>query len=175
MKTAFGPLKQGAVFLALVLLVAVAPARELKPYPEGATPPLALQDLHGKLHPLKDYRGRVVLINFWATWCPPCRAEMPSMQRLKDKLTGQPFTILAVDMGESEEAVQGFLKEIPVNFTILLDKDGSALKAWKVFAFPTSFLVDKKGAVRYATFGAKEWDDADALSKIDELLSEPVK
>ena len=95
---------------------------------------------------------------------------MPSMQRLQDKLAGQPFTILAVDMGESEHQVKEFLKEVPVSFTILMDKDGTALRAWKVRAFPTSFVVDAEGRIRYSLFGAKEWDDPDALEKVGALV-----
>ncbi|WP_333843645.1 TlpA disulfide reductase family protein, partial [Pelomicrobium sp.] len=139
------------------------------------TPPLALPDLSGRVHRLEDYRGQVVLVNFWATWCPPCRAEMPSMQRLQDKLAGRPFAILAVDMGETEAEVRDFLKEVPVRFPILLDKDGAALRAWKVRAFPTSFVVDTEGRVRYSLFGAKEWDDPDALEKIGVLLQGAAK
>lgn len=153
-----------------LLLVAPLQARELKPYTGGATPPLILKDLNGNSHNLSDYRGRVVLVNFWATWCPPCRAEMPSMERLQQKLAHKPFTVLAVDMGESEAAVRAFLKEIPVSFPILMDKDGAALKRWKVFAFPTSYVVDAQGRIRYALFGALEWDQPDPLRKITELL-----
>ncbi len=156
--------------LCCLLLFAPAQARELKPYAGGATPPLALRDLNGKPRNLADYRGRVVLVNFWASWCPPCRAEMPSMERLQQKLAGKPFTVLAVNMGESEEAVRTFLKEIPVSFPILMDKDGAALKRWKVFAFPTSFVVDPQGRIRYALFGPTEWDHPDPLGKITKLL-----
>ncbi len=158
----------------MILLLALpladfADGRELKPH-TGETPPLALPDLNGRVHRLEDYRGQVVLVNFWATWCPPCRAEMPSMQRLQDKLAGRPFTILAVDMGETEAEVRDFLKEVPVRFPILMDKDGAALRAWKVRAFPTSFVVDAEGRIRYSLFGAKEWDDADGLEKVGALL-----
>lgn len=161
------------VLLFLTLLPALpAAAKELKPWAGGPTPRLALPDLDGRRHDLADYRGRVVLVNFWATWCPPCVKEMPSMQRLKERLAGKPFTILAVDMGESEAQVREFLKEVKVNFTILLDKDGAVLKDWKVRAFPTSYLVDAEGRIRYGLFGAKEWDDDDAVAKITALMAE---
>ncbi|BBP05543.1 thioredoxin [Sulfuriferula plumbiphila] len=158
------------VVLGWVVLLGTAQARELQPYKGAATPPLVLKDLSGKTHNLKDYRGQVVLINFWATWCPPCRAEMPSMQRLKEKMADRPFVILAVDMGETEDAVQSYIREIKTDFTVLMDKDGHALKAWKVFAFPTSYVVDAQGKIRYGLFGSIEWDEADSVGKITGLL-----
>lgn len=156
--------------LCCLLLLGPAQARELKPYAGGATPPLELRGLDGKLHNLKDYRGRVVLVNFFASWCPPCRAEMPSIERLQQRMAGKPFTVLAVDMGESEPAVRAFLKEIHVTFPVLLDKDGAALKRWKVFVFPTSFVVDPEGRIRYALFGSLEWDEPGPVAKITGLL-----
>lgn len=158
------------VVLGCMVLLGSAQARELQPYKGGATPPLILKDLNGKTVNLKDYRGQVVLINFWATWCPPCRAEMPSMQRLKEKMAGKPFAILAVDMGETQDVVRAYIREIKTDFTVLLDKDGHALKAWKVFAFPTSYVVDAQGKIRYGLFGASEWDEAGTVEKITRLL-----
>lgn len=163
-------LLMGMVFAAGMTLLGAAQARDLQPYKGGATPPLALKDLNGKTQDLKAYRGKVVLINFWATWCPPCRAEMPSMQRLKVKMAGKPFVILAVDMGETEPQVKAYIREIKTDFSVLLDKDGRALKAWKVFAFPTSYVVDGQGKIRYALYGASEWDAADNVQKITQLM-----
>lgn len=159
-----------SIVLSLALVTGAAQARELKPYQGGATPPLALKDIAGNMHKLEDYRGRVVLVNFWASWCPPCRAEMPSMQRLKEKLAGKPFTILAVDMGETPDVVSAYIKTVHTDFAVLLDSDGHTLKNWKVFAFPTSYVIDATGKIRYALFGSTEWDEADTLQKISDLL-----
>ncbi|MBT9614106.1 MAG: TlpA family protein disulfide reductase [Burkholderiales bacterium] len=163
-----------AVLLSLALSASAANAKELKPLtPRDAPGTLALKDLDGKPHTLADYKGRVVLINFWATWCPPCRAEMPSMQRLKQAMKDKPFTILAVDMAESEADVRQFLKDIKdtqLDFTILMDKDGKALKEWKVFVFPTSYVLDAEGKLRYSLLGSTEWDEFDTLKKIEALL-----
>ena len=94
--------------LAIALLwTGSAMATELKPWTGGAAPALALEDLSGKPHDLAAYRGSVVLVNFWATWCGPCRDEMPSIERLRTSLAGRPFTVLAVNVGESPRVARG--------------------------------------------------------------------
>ena len=137
------------------------------PYP---APALALTDINGKKLDLASYRGRVVLVNFWATYCPPCLKEMPSMERLKKRMDGKPFAIFSVNVGEQNSDVQAFLKQIPVTFPILMDRDASRLKTWKAFALPSSFVVDAQGRVRYAMFGGTEWDEADSMDKLKALL-----
>lgn len=156
--------------------------RLLSPYKGKPTPPaLKLRTLTNRLHDLKQDKGKVVLVNFWASWCPPCVHEMPSMQRLEDffqqkntpnKNTAA-FKILAVNMAEDEKTISTFLKaKVSVNFDILLDNKGEALKDWKVFAFPTSFIIGKKGKIRYAIYGGLIWDTPHIKDKIQQLLDE---
>jgi len=97
---------------------------------------------------------------------------MPSLQRLVRKMAGKPFVILAIDSGESREEAGAFLKEMPIDFPILPDPESGEVKRWKVFAMPTSFLVDKHGRVRYVLPGGTDWDDGEGLRLILELLSE---
>jgi len=129
----------------------------LVPWREPSTPPLALMDRDGRSRTLADYRGTVVLLNFWATWCEPCRAEMPSMQRLKERLAGRPFAVLAVNYGESDRRIAEFLEPLALDLTVLLDPGQSASRAWRVRVLPTSFLVGADGRVRYSVVGQVDW------------------
>ncbi|HED16694.1 MAG TPA: TlpA family protein disulfide reductase [Gammaproteobacteria bacterium] len=149
------------------------PERSLRPYRGRPQPPLLnLPDLDNQQHNLADYRGQVVLVNFWASWCPPCVHEMPSMQNLQDHFAGQPFTILAVNMAEEPTAIKRFLRDdVKVSFTILQDADGSTLNRWKVFAYPTSYLIGRDGTIKYALFGAIDWDTPDVMSIVNNLLA----
>lgn len=148
-----------------------AQAQELKPYAGTTTPALKLKDLQGKTHALADYRGSVVMVQFWATYCAPCIKEMPSMQRLQARLAGKPFKILAVNMGETEAEVRAFLKRVNVDFTVLMDGEGEALAAWKVFVAPSTFIVDPEGRIRYALQGGAEWDAPEYVDKMTALMA----
>ncbi|MBI5937326.1 MAG: TlpA family protein disulfide reductase [Betaproteobacteria bacterium] len=163
------------VWLVLLLALLSGPvlAKGLKPLPPRPVPQLALPALNGDKFDFRQLRGKVVLVNFWATWCPPCRQEMPSMQRLNDKLAGKPFAILGINVGETPAQVNAFLKIVPVDFPIVLDEKGTNLNAWQVFAFPTSYLIDKQGRIRYGLFGSIEWDEPEAVQAIEGLLAEP--
>lgn len=159
-----------AVFICLGAAAALSGAADLKPWTGGPLPALALQDLEGRPHRLADYRGRVVLINFWATWCGPCRDEMPSIQRLKYKLAGRPFTVLAVNLDEPESRIRKFLSQVKLDFTILLDIERKAAKAWNARILPASFVVGPDGQIRYSVVGEIDWDHEHVVSRISELL-----
>jgi thiol-disulfide isomerase/thioredoxin len=154
------------------LSLAVAPlwAAEFRKLDSALPPPLVLKDLSGGSHDLSAYRGKVVLVNFWASWCPPCRAEMPSMQRLKQIMTGRPFVILGVGSGEEASDFAKFLDVVKVDFTVLPDPDNAVTKRWKVYGLPTSFLLDAEGRVRYALTGPTEWDEKETLLLIESLF-----
>jgi thiol-disulfide isomerase/thioredoxin len=142
-------------------------ARSATPAPE-----LKAQNLAGTTRTLADYRGKVVLLNFWASWCPPCLLEMPSMERLREKMAGRPLAIVALDSAEAPEEVSAYLSRMKLGFPVLLDPDGSHTRRWKVFALPTSFLLDAEGRVRYVLTGPTEWDEGEALRVIEALLAE---
>lgn len=144
----------------------------LEPRAKLEAPAMRAVDLQGQTRSLADYRGRVVLLNFWATWCPPCRREMPSMERLRRSMAGRPLEILAVDSAETPEDVRTFLKTLDLGFPILLDPDGQNTRRWKVYALPTTFLLDGEGRIRYVLRGGAEWDEGEALQAIETLLAE---
>jgi thiol-disulfide isomerase/thioredoxin len=144
---------------------------ELLPHEGMPEPPsLELPDLGGQRHTLDAYRGQVVLVNFWASWCAPCLVEMPSMQRLKTAMAGRPFDILAVNVKESKSKAWRFKKLLNVSFTTLLDSDGAASEAWDVNFYPTSYLIDGAGQIRYSAYGAIKWDDDETLQLIEGLM-----
>ena len=134
------------------------------------TPSLALNDLSGRAHAIGDYRGRVLLVNFWATWCEPCRAEMASMQRLQERLAGRPFTVLLVNHGEARIRVGEFVKREALGFSILLDPNQDASRAWRVRVLPSSFLVDAVGRVRYTVIGEMDWASPESVETVQALL-----
>jgi peroxiredoxin len=168
MRRAFGGLL-GGVLAAVVTFGAAA--ADLKPWSGGPTPELALADLGGKQHRLADYRGSVVLVNFWATWCVPCREEMPSIDKLRLSLKGQPFEVLAVNLAEPLSRIEKFAASVPVSFPLLRDADGTVSKAWKAKLLPASFLIGRDGRIRYVAYGELDWSSDAVRARVAELLN----
>ena len=145
-------------------------AKELTPWKGGATPALTLKDLQGRDHRLEDYKGQVVVLNFWATWCEPCREEMPSMQRLKEKMAGAPFALLAVNYAEGNARIETFLQKVPVDFTILLDRDAAASKRWQARVLPYTVVIDSAQRIRYTVLGELDWTAPEVEATLRKLL-----
>lgn len=139
---------------------------ELAPRP---APAFVLDDARGVRRASDGLRGRVTLVNFWATWCPPCVHEIPSMNRLAAAYDPDDFTILSVNFKEDPGHVQRFMERVAVDFPVLLDRDGKVSGRWGVFAFPSSFLVDRDGRIRYSVNTAIEWDTPEVRAVIDRL------
>lgn len=158
-------------FLALVLALALpASAQELKPWAGGATPPLELSDMKGARHRLADYRGKVVLVNFWATWCVPCRDEMPSIERLRASLDSRRFAVLAVNLAEPESRIQKFLDAVPLGFPVLLDRDAKIARAWQAKLLPATYIVGPDGSIRYRHLGELDWSKPEIRAQIARLM-----
>ena len=158
-------------FTSILSIVAVtAAAADLKVWDGGATPPLALEDLAGRTHSLADYRGSVVLVNFWATWCEPCRAEMPSLDRLRRSLQGRRFEVLAVNLAEPLSRIEKYLDTMPLGFPLLRDRDSAAAKAWKARLLPASYVIGRDGRIRYVAYGEIDWSSEAVRLKVIELL-----
>ena len=148
-------------------------AQELTSWTSGPTPLLTLTDHRGIQHALTAYRGRVVLVNFWTTWCEPCREEMPALQALQEQLGKERLVVLAVNYGESPEKVQQFAHHTPVDFPLLLDRHMEAAKAWGVRVLPTSFVLGQDGDIRYSAVGLLDWRDAQVLQLLTALSPRP--
>jgi thiol-disulfide isomerase/thioredoxin len=136
----------------------------------AAEPRLDLADLQGRTHRLADYRGKVVLVNFWATWCGPCREEMPSLERLRQALQDRPFVVLAVNVGEGGRVAGDYMKTLPHGFTVLLDRDGSTTKAWGARILPATYVLRPDGALGFRHLGAIDWSSAEARQRIEALM-----
>lgn len=160
--------------LLLIMTTGVGAAELKKVDADLKTPPLKLESLKGEVVDLKDYQGQVVLVQFWATYCTPCRKEMPSMNNLIKKLEASktPFKILAIDMGETKQEVQKFVNEVKPEFTILIDTKGENVQAWNVFAAPSNFVIGTKGKIRYTLFGGVDWDSDEIVKAIQTLAAE---
>lgn len=118
-----------------------------------AAPELALQNIKGETESLADYRDKVVLVNNWATWCPPCKAEMPTLVAYHNEHTADGFSVIAVEAGEPLDLVSQFASSYKMTFPVWLDPDGEALKAFKNGTLPNSYVIDRTGTVRYAWTG----------------------
>jgi len=141
---------------------------------EGFTAPgFTLQNLNGSPVNLGDFRGKVVLLNFWASWCGPCKKEIPALKRLYQVRKGPDFEILAVSLDRTAgDKVASFVNANQMEFPILLNPDGDIGGRYWVRGIPTSFLLDKKGIVKWKVVGGREWDGTEVLNRIDQLLSE---
>jgi peroxiredoxin len=156
----------------LLFLCALASAADqtLTPLPEGVmAPDFTLPDTHGRLHRLADYRGRPVIVNFWATWCPPCREEIPSMNRAWRELRAAGIVLLAVDVGEDADTVFVFTADYPAEFPLLLDESGEVIDQWPVKGLPTSYVIAPDGTLAYRAIGGRAWDDPELLNAIRRL------
>ncbi|MEW6131839.1 MAG: TlpA disulfide reductase family protein [Pseudomonadota bacterium] len=142
--------------------------------PRITTPAMTLKDMDGKTVELARLRGKVVIVNFWATWCPPCRREFPSMERLRQKMEGKPVVILGVNEGETVDMIDQFNSTLDLQpqFPILLDLDGEAMRRWPVRGLPTTFFVDKRGRLAHGAIGGREFDHPEMLRLIESMLAE---
>lgn len=144
---------------------------KLKTY-RGTVQPTAfsLRDVHGNLLQRDHFKGKVTIINFWATWCPPCVEEIPSLNRLREKMTGQPFELISINYAESPEKIREFMKTVAVDFPVLVDPEGKLSRQWKVVAFPSTFVIGPDGKIHYGVNAAIHWDTPAIISALEKLL-----
>jgi len=167
-------MRRGALVASCLLAVLfAAPVRAAQSLP-AATPPFEapafdLVGEDGRHYRLEELRGKVVLLNFWATWCPPCRYEMPSMERARLRLADAPVVILGVNVGEDADTIFEFTGRYPVGFPLLMDRDARVIEAYPVTGLPTTYVIDPSGKVRYRAMGSREWDAPELLEKLRAL------
>ncbi len=121
---------------------------------------------------LQKFSGKVVYLDFWATWCPPCKKSMPFLNNLRNELVDQGFEIIAINVDEEPDALHLFLKKYPVDYQVAMDATGQCPKIYNVKAMPSAYLIDRKGVIRYIHLGFREGDKGEIRSKVMELLSE---
>lgn len=164
-------LRNAAAAAALVLSSVAAADTQIKPW-TAATPRLALSDLHGTATDLEALRGRVVIVNFWATWCVPCRDELPSLQRLRERFAGKPVEVITVNYGEFPQRVRPFLEKERLALPVWLDTQKEAARDWGVGGLPMTFLVDASGRARYRAFGELDWSAEEQVKLVEQLVAE---
>lgn len=141
----------------------------LQHWTEGAKPSFVLDDLRTTRRDLQAFKGKIVLVHFFATWCEPCVSEMNSLQKLARHTRDEPLAILAVDVAEVDLRVRAFFEKLPVDFPVLLDRDRAVTKAWGVSALPSTFVLDGNLTPKFFVEGDLDWSAPDTLKTIESL------
>ena len=146
---------------------------QLAPYRGNTKPiPFSLQDVTGKTYTRNDFTGKVTIVNFWASWCPPCVEEIPSLNRLRAKTQGSNIELISINYAESAQQIKTFMKLVAVDFPVLIDPDGKLAGEWKVVAFPSTFVIGPDGNIHYGVNAAIHWDTPEVISALNKLLQE---
>jgi thiol-disulfide isomerase/thioredoxin len=166
--------QQGIVWIVLTLLFLVfyppgSGSGELSRVTVASPPGLILPDLSMQLRNLDEFTGKVILVNFWASWCRPCIEEVPGIRRLAEAMHDKPFVVLGVNVGEAQRRVQAAVKRLKIDYTVLLDKDGAVFKDWGATVLPTAYILDHNGRVQYIGQGPLEWDRPGIIEMLVEL------
>lgn len=165
-----GALGALGALLARPSLAADPPARRV-PWPRGApTPALELPDLDGRPWKLAEQRGRVVVLNFWATWCPPCREEMPSLELMAQRHEADGLLVMAVNFKEGGTTIRRFMEQEAMSLPVLRDADGAAARAFGARVFPSTVLIGRDGRAAFSVIGAADWTGEPARGWVRTLL-----
>jgi peroxiredoxin len=149
-----------------------APVAETKAVEGAAAPDFTVKDLAGKEVQLAALKGNVVLVNFWATWCPPCREEIPSMMKMVQGMAGKPFRLLAISIDEGGKgAVEGFFGKSGLSLPAYLDSDGSISRLYGTTGVPETFIVDRAGVIRKKIVGGIDWSAPEVSAYLNELAT----
>lgn len=167
----------GLLALFIVLLPAAADATGPMALPKGVrslppqpAPQFRLSDMDGRLFDLAQARGSWVFVHFWASWCRPCREEMPAIQRLSRLMEDAPLRIVLINTAEDEDSIFSFMAVVAPDMSTLMDRDGQATEAWRPRGLPATYLVDPRGVIRYQALGGRPWDQPAYVEFLRKLL-----
>lgn len=166
--------KKTGLVLVFSLCLSLVPVLSLAARINGKAPDFTLRDINGKAFSLTDFRGKVVFIDFWASWCAPCKKELPEVSKFSRKY-GNDVVFIAINVDKRRANAEDFLLQIPglsPGVKVLLDNDSTVVSSYNVAAMPTSFILDKEGVVRYVHFGFRESDPESWTEEIDKLLKQ---
>ena len=165
-----------SIWLAAVLLILttnVNADNDNQTLPKLAEPFIApdftLKGEDGNTYRLKDYRGKVVILNFWATWCPPCREEMPSMERAWRQIKDKGIVMLGINVGEDADTIFEFTGQYSMTFPLPMDINGEVVKQYPIRGLPTTYIIDPAGMATHRAVGSREWDAPEILQQLEEL------
>jgi cytochrome c biogenesis protein CcmG/thiol:disulfide interchange protein DsbE len=168
----------GLVILALAFGIVWLQSSKYEPLTVGmAAPDFSLPDIEGKTVRLSDYRGKVVFVNFWATWCKPCKEEMPSMEILWDNFKSEDFVMLAISMDRvtTKKDIPPFIESMKLTFPILTDSWGQTDKRYKLMGVPETYIIDQNGVLREKVIGPRDWTLKDSVATVVQLLQKQPK
>jgi len=138
-----------------------------------AVPGFTLPDLKGRMHALDELRGKVVVLNYWATWCPPCIEEMPSLEKLHEALASRGLAVVAVSVDERFSDIERFVDERNLTFTVLHDDGMKVSRSYKTFKYPETYIIDRSGRLKSKVVGARDWVAPSVIRDLVALLNEP--
>jgi cytochrome c biogenesis protein CcmG/thiol:disulfide interchange protein DsbE len=168
----------GFLILALAFGVVWLQSSKYEPLTIGMmAPDFSLPDMEGKVRRLSDYRGKVVFLNFWATWCKPCKEEMPSMEILWENFKSEEFVMLAISMDRvtTKKDIPSFIESMKLTFPILTDSWGQTDKLYKLMGVPETYIIDQNGVLREKVIGPRDWTDKASLATIVQLVHRQAK
>ncbi|MGD8566808.1 MAG: TlpA disulfide reductase family protein [Gammaproteobacteria bacterium] len=173
-------------FIALVMVLVTVSYCELVPaepnVPKGIitldgrpAPALQLKDMDGNAYDIRESRGQWVFVHFWASWCGPCRREMPTVQRMASKLEDQPIKFVLVNTSETDDTVFNFLGVVAPDMSTLMDRDGLVTERWQPRGLPASFFVSPRGTLEYIALGGRKWDKPPLFDFVKQVIMAPGK
>jgi thiol-disulfide isomerase/thioredoxin len=159
-----------SLLLASLGAAALEPPKGVIPVAPQAAPPFRLSDMDGAAYALEDSRGRWAFVHFWASWCGPCRREMPAIQRMIHRIESLPLDVVIVNTAEDADTIFEFLAAVAPQLDSLMDRDGLVTEAWRPRGLPATYLVDPDGRIRYQALGGRPWDEPAYLEFLEGLI-----